>query len=81
MFVATTLNSPCECGEPLNKTARDLFPLNTFDPLHIDNKTSYNLKSHLWLQLLFDLLHLPSPFRSMGFIYNYESKYEIFTKL
>lgn len=34
------VSSPCECGEPLNKTARDLFPLNSFDPLKIDNKQS-----------------------------------------
>lgn len=24
--------SPCECGEPLNQTARSIFPLNSFDP-------------------------------------------------
>lgn len=34
------VSSPCECGEPLNKTARDLFPQNSFDPLKIDNKQS-----------------------------------------
>lgn len=29
--------SPCDCGEPINKTVRALFPLSSFDPLHINN--------------------------------------------
>lgn len=82
-ILSTTIEviRPYECREPLNQTAMDLFPLNTFDPLHIDNKTSYNLKSHLWLELLFDVLHLQSLFRSIGFIYHYESKYGTLTRL
>lgn len=34
-----TVSSPCPCGEPLNQTARDLLPLNSFDPLQINKKT------------------------------------------
>jgi len=29
--------SPCDCREPINKTVRALFPLSSFDPLHINN--------------------------------------------
>lgn len=29
--------SPCDCGEPLNNTVKDLFPQTSFDPLHIEN--------------------------------------------
>lgn len=31
--------SPCDCGEPLNQTVRDLFPQKRFDPLHISNQS------------------------------------------
>lgn len=40
-----TVNSPCPCGEPLNQTARDLFPLNSFDPLNINPKPVLNQKT------------------------------------
>lgn len=38
--------SPCDCGEPLNKVARDLFePNSTFDPLCLENSTSRRVKA------------------------------------
>ena len=30
--------SPCECGESLNRTAREIFHPESFDPLHLDKK-------------------------------------------
>jgi len=36
--VQVKVSSPCDCDEPLNKTAKDLFaPQETFDPLELNN--------------------------------------------
>lgn len=37
------VSSPCDCGEPLNKAARDLFEEPSFDPLEL-NKTRHNAR-------------------------------------
>lgn len=37
--------SPCDCGEPLNKCARDMFPQTSFDPLKIENQEIGKMKT------------------------------------
>lgn len=37
--------SPCDCGEPLNKTVRELFPDGSFDPLHLESGKRARIKA------------------------------------
>lgn len=37
--------SPCDCGEPLNNTVKELFPQTSFDPLKIENYEKGKMKT------------------------------------
>lgn len=39
------VSSPCDCGEPLNKTLKGLLQDKPFDPLQLDNQQSGKMKT------------------------------------